>query len=192
MVDQSSESTVREAVAVFDDEEEMRKAIFELESAGFDRADVSILPPMEAVRRKIGHELYRVEDAEDDPDMPRAVPVGPAAMGAAQGALIGGPIYVGAMVMTISALVSGKAFGAIVISGLFGGAAGLIVGSLLALTVRRRHNEHVKDHLDHGGLVLWVHIRDQEHEARAEKILRRHEDHARDIHMHGELAVPAA
>ena len=87
MVDQSVEPTLREAVAVFDDEEELRKAIFELESAGFDRADVSILPPMEAVRRKIGHELYRVEDAEDDPEMPRAVPVGPAGMGAAQGAL---------------------------------------------------------------------------------------------------------
>lgn len=191
MVDRLVGPTLREAVAVFDDEEEMRKAIFELESAGFDRADVSILPPMEAVRRKIGHELYRVEDAEDDPEMPRAVPVGPAGMGAAQGALIGVPTYVGAMVMTISALVGGKVFSTIVMYGLFGASIGLIVGALLALTIRRRHNEHVKDHLDHGGLVLWVHIRDQEHEVRAEKILRRHQDHAHDIHMHGELATPA-
>lgn len=192
MVDQSSGSTLREAVAVFDDEEEMRKAIFELESAGFDRADVSILPPMGTVRKKIGHELYRVEDAEDDPQMPRAVPVGPAAMGAAQGALLGGPIYVGAMVMTISALIGGKAFSDIVMSGLLGGSVGLVIGVIMAILVRRRHNENVKDHLDHGGLVLWVHIRDKEHEIRAEKILRNYQDHARDIHLHGELAAPAA
>lgn len=188
MVYQSVEPTLREAVAVFDDEEEMRKAIFELESAGFDRADVSILPPMEEVRKKTGRELYRVEDAEDDAAMPRAVPVGPAAIGAAQGALIGGPVYVGAMVMTISTLVTGKAFGTIVLSGLFGGAVGLVVGVLLAVVVKQRHNEHVKDHLDHGGLVLWVHIRDEEHEARAETILGKYRDHAHDIHMHGQLA----
>ena len=42
MVSQSGVATLREAVAVFDDEEEMRKAIFELESAGFDRADVCL------------------------------------------------------------------------------------------------------------------------------------------------------
>lgn len=179
--------TLREAVAVFDSEEELRDAIFELESAGFDRADVSVLPPMGAVRKKIGHELYRVEDAEDDPEMPRAVPVGSAGMGAAQGALIGGPAYVGAMVMTISALVGGKAFAAIVSSGIFGGAVGLVLGVLLAIIVKHRHNEHIKDQLDHGGLVLWVHIRDKEHEARAEKILGRYREHAHDIHMHGEL-----
>jgi hypothetical protein len=191
MASQTGDATLREAVAVFDDEEEMRKAIFELESAGFDRADVSILPPMEAVRRKIGHELYRVEDAEDDPKMPRAVPVGPAAIGAAQGALIGGPIYVGAMVMTISSLIAGKAFSSIVMSGLFGASVGLIIGVLLAIIVKQRHNDHVKDHLDHGGLVLWVHIRDKEHEVRAEKILNSYKEHARDIHLHGELVTPA-
>lgn len=188
MDDQSTEPKLREAVAVFDSEEEMREAIFELESAGFDRADVSVLPSMEAVRKKTGRELYRVEDAEDDPDMPRAVPLGPAAIGAAQGALIGGPIYVGAMVMTISALIGGKAFGTIVMSGLFGGSVGLVVGVLLAIILKQRHNEHVKDHLDHGGLVLWVHIRDKEHELRAERILKKHRAHAHDIHLHGELA----
>ncbi len=188
MDDQSAEPKLREAVAVFDSEEKMREAIFELESAGFDRADVSVLAPMEAVRKKIGHELYRVEDAKDDPEMPRAVPLGPAAIGVAQGALIGGPIYVGAMVMTFSALVGGKAFGAIVMSGLFGGSVGLVIGVMLAVILKQRHNEHVKDHLDHGGLVLWVRIRDKEHEARAERILKKHQAHARNIHLHGELA----
>lgn len=192
MVYQSAEPTLREAVAVFDDEETMREAIFELESAGFDRADVSVLPSMEAVRKKIGRELYRVEDAADDPDVPRAVPLGPAAIGAAQGALIGGPIYVGAMVMTISTLIGGKAFGTIVMSGLFGASVGLVVGVMLAMVLKQRHNEHVKDHLDHGGLVLWVHIRDKEHEARAERILKKHQDPARDIHLHGELAQAAS
>lgn len=188
MDEKSTEPKLREAVAVFDSEEEMRKAIFELESAGFDRADVSVLPPMDAVRKEIGHELYRTEEAADDPDMPRAVPLGPAAIGAAQGALIGGPIYVGAMVMTISALIGGKAFGAIVMSGLLGGSVGLVLGVILAMILKQRHNEHVRDHLDHGGLVLWVHIRDKEHEARAERILNKHRDHAHDIHLHGELA----
>lgn len=192
MVYQSAEPTLREAVAVFDDEETMREAIFELESAGFDRADVSVLPSMEAVRKKIGRELYRVEDAADDPDVPRAVPLGPAAIGAAQGALIGGPIYVGAMVMTISSLIGGKAFGTIVMSGLFGASVGLVVGVALAMVLKQRHNEHVKDHLDHGGLVLWVHIRDKEHEARAERILKKHQNPARDVHLHGELAQAAS
>jgi hypothetical protein len=184
---QVEKPTLREAVAVFDSEEEMREAIFELETGGFDRADVSVLPPMEAVRKQIGHELYHVEDAEDDPNMPRAVPLGSAGLGAAQGALIAGPTYVGAILMTLSAVVAGKTLTAIILSCLSGAAVGLIVGVAFAMLVKQKHNQHVKDHLNHGGLVLWVHIRDKEHEEKAEKILKKHRKHAHDIHMHGEL-----
>jgi hypothetical protein len=69
---------------------------------------------------------------------------------------------------------------------LAGGAGGL-VGSALAALVGDRHARDLQDHLDHGGLLLWVRTRDSQHEKRAVDILKKHS--GGDVHLH---TLPAA
>ena len=58
-----NQDIVREAVAVFDDAESMESAVDEILSAGFDRAEVSLLSSEAAVEEKLGHAYERVKDA---------------------------------------------------------------------------------------------------------------------------------
>ncbi len=61
------------------------------------------------------------------------------------------------------------------------------LGAVGARLLGRDRAEALKDQLDRGGLLLWVHCRDGEHERRAVEILTRHG--AEDVHVH-DLPVP--
>ncbi len=52
-----AETTIREAVGVFHDTAALEAAIDELSSAGFDRAEISLLADEATVAAKLGH-LY--------------------------------------------------------------------------------------------------------------------------------------
>ncbi len=168
------QATLKEATAVFNAEAELRDVIDELESAGFDHAEISVLPPREIVERKMGQELHSTKDALSHPDAPRTVPLDIGSMGAAQGALIGLPLYVGAVASMIGVASGGAAVGAIATAGAIGGAIGGLIGFSLAIWFRTRHSRRINDQIQRGGLLLWVHIRDQLHEDRAKEILTRH------------------
>ena len=70
---------------------------------------------------------------------------------------------------------------AITAASLAGGAGGLI-GSALASVVGAHHANHIQEQLEHGGLLLWVFLRDDEDEKRAKEILVKHSAH--DVHVH--------
>lgn len=186
MVTKAHARQPREAVAVFESEYELLNVIEELESAGFDHSDISVLPPIKDVERQIGHQLTNIEDAEDDPDVPRTAPIDMASFGAAQGALIGIPLYMGAISAIVDYTRSGADTGAIAVAGLVGGAIGGAIGLMLAALVRRRHARRIKEQIDHGGLLLWVRIRGKMQEERATSVFTDHI--VRHFHMHGEYA----
>ena len=174
MVNKVQAKTVREATAVFSAEDELRDVIDELKSAGFDHAEVSVLPPRDVVEKKVGHELRSTKDAQSDPDVPRTVPLDMGSFGAAQGALFGIPVYIGAVVSIIVVASGGGSLANIVMAALIGGTFGGLLGFVLASWFRTRHSRHIKDQIERGGLLLWVHIRDKKHEERAKEILSRH------------------
>ena len=64
------DKTVREAVGVFHDETALRDAADELMTAGFDRSDLSLLAGDHAVEQKLGHAYKKVEELEDDAEVP--------------------------------------------------------------------------------------------------------------------------
>lgn len=171
---EKTQASPREATAVFSAEDELRDVINELESAGFDHAEISVLPPREIVERKMGQKLQSTKDAQSHPDVPRSVPLDIGSMGAAQGALIGLPLYMGAVASMIGVASGGAALGTIATAGAIGGVIGAVVGLGLAGWFRGRHARRIKDQIQRGGLLLWVHIRDQKHEDRAREILARH------------------
>lgn len=178
---------LREAVAVFEQPESLQEAVDELLSAGFDRAELSLLASEEAVESKLGHRYRKVAELEDDDAVPREAYVSTETRGDAEGALIGSLLYVGGVAAAGAVVASGGALAAVLAGAAMAGGAGALVGSLLATWVGERHARHLQEQLDHGGLLLWVRTRDAAHEKRAVEILSRHS--GRDVHLH-ELPAP--
>jgi hypothetical protein len=165
--------TIREAVAVFDDAQALERAVFALETHGFDRAAFSLLADAAAVTRKLGHRYHHVAEMEDEPAAPRetffsrvsraeaeyGLPLGLAAIGALALAGIGGPLPV------------------LVAAG--GGAA---IGAVLGRMLHRHYVQRVQEQLARGGLLLWVNLRNAAEEKTAVEILMAHSAH--DVHVH--------
>lgn len=171
---------IREVVGVFGDVEALEKAVFELETHGFDRAAVSVLGNEDAVARNLGHRYKTVAEMEDEPRAPRETFFSqisrleadylPAPILASMGALMA--IGVGGVVPVLVAAGTGAALGA-AISRIF-----------------HRHNaERVAEQLTRGGLLLWVNARNDHDVEVAQRTLKARGAH--DIHVH-EITTPLA
>lgn len=179
--DQSPDS-IREAVGVFDDARSLEAVIDELLSSGFDRAEISLVAGEHAIEARLGHMYRKVEEAEDDPQVPRTAYVSTESIGDAEGALVGGLVYIGAVVTAGAVVASGGTLaGAVVAATLAGGAGGLI-GSILAGIVGHHHADYLQEQLNRGGILLWVRTWDPEREMKALEILSKHSAH--DVHVH--------
>lgn len=174
--------TVREAVAVFEDAGSLQAAIDELLGSGFDRAELSLVAGERTVEAKLGHAYRKVEELEDDPQVPRTAYVSTEAIGDAEGGLIGGLFYLGAVTAAGGMIASGGTMAGAILAAVLAGGAGGFAGSALARLIDYHHADYLKQQLDHGGLLLWVRTRDHEHEERARRILERHAAH--DVHVH--------
>jgi outer membrane lipoprotein SlyB len=181
--DEHDAEGVREAVAVFHAAGDLEAAVDKLLSCGFNRAEISLLASEQAVEAKLGHRYRRVAALEDDRQVPRAAYVSREAIGDAEGALIGGLTYVGATIAAGAVVASGGTLAAVIAAATLSAGAGGLIGAAMAKLVGHRHQQHLQEQLDRGGLLLWVRTWDARDEARAVAILRRHA--GEDVHLHG-------
>jgi outer membrane lipoprotein SlyB len=179
MSGEASRSTVREAVAVFDDVSALDAAVEELREVGFRRGDINLLATEDAVQKKLGHRYERVEELEDEPDAPRVTYRTPATIGESEDILVGSLTYLPAVVAAGTVVASAG----IVAAAVTGTAiAGALIGTVLARWLDKQHAEHLQEQLDRGGLLLWVRTPDAAAERRAIEVLTRHSAH--DVHIH--------
>jgi hypothetical protein len=172
----------REAVGIFHDEKSLRSAADALMISGFDRSYLSLLASDKAVDQKLGHHYGRVAELEDDPDVPTQAYVGSDSRAEAQGAIVGGLVYVGAIASIGAIVASGGTMAAALIGAVVAGGAGGALGTVLARLLSTHHAANLETQLQRGGLLLWVRTADAEHEQRAIDILRQHG--AEDVHVH--------
>ena len=172
----------REAVAVFQDERSLQAAADELMISNFDRSYLSILAGRRTIERKTGHMYGRVTEVEDDSETPRIAYIGSNSRSEAKGIAFGGLAYVGAVAAVGVIVASGGTVATAIAGAVAVGGAGGLIGTTLALMIDRHHEQYLHDHLDRGGIVLWVKTDDAEHERRALEILERHA--AEDVHIH--------
>ena len=182
MNDATHTPAIREAVGVFQDADKMEGAIEELEESGFDRAAISLLASEDTVRQKLGHRFYDAKSLEDDPAVPRKAFISTAAIGDAEGALIGGLMYAGALAAAGVTVASGGAFGALLAAAVAGGASGGLIGGVLASIVGENQAREIEDEIKHGGLLVWVRTPNEDDEKRAVDVLKR--NGAGDVHVH--------
>jgi len=187
MPEEQKEVGIREAVGVFKTDDELQGAIDELMSSGFDRAELSLVASEHVVEEKLGHKYDKVTAVEDDPEIPRACYVSPESLGAAEGALISGLMYVGAVAAAGAVLVSGGPLATAIAGMALAGGGGALVGSHFARLVGDRHAEYLQEQLERGGLLLWVRTWNADDERRAVDILKRHS--GADVHVHGPAPV---
>ena len=180
--------TIREAVGIFGGATDLQDAIDELLSSGFHRAELSLLASEHTVEQKLGRHYEKVSLLDDAPGVPRAAYVSPEAIGDAKGGLIGGLGYVGAVAAAGAVVASGGTLAAALGAAALAGGAGGLIGSVLAKLVGDHHARHLQEHIERGGLLLWVRTWKPEDEARATEILTRHS--GAQVHVH-ELPVTA-
>jgi hypothetical protein len=178
----TGEVTVREAVGVFHDHKTMQAAIDDLQVQGFMRQELSVLAGENAVKEKLGHLYKRTEDAEDDPKAPRMMFIATEEIGVAQAAVIGIPLFVAAVTVGGLVVASGGLLLDALIFAATAGAVGAGIGSMFSTFIAKERAEYLQKQLEHGGLLLWVHVRDAHMEELAKKILRKHS--AEDVHVH--------
>jgi hypothetical protein len=185
----SADATVREAVGIFHQWSSFQAAVDELMSSGFDRADLSLLAGERAVEEKLGHVYEKVSELEDSAEVPRTAYVGRDSMVEARTGMIGALAYIGALAAVGAVVASGGTLAWAIAAAAMAGGSGGLIGTLAARHLGRDRAKDVQAQLDKGGLLLWVRVRDSEHERRALDILRRHS--ADDVHVH-DLPAPRA
>ena len=117
-----------EAVAIFEDAASLQAAVDAVLGADFDHADLTLLAGQHAVELKLGH-VY-AKTPVDDPSEVRSSYVPAESVGNAKGGLIGGLVYVGAMVAGGAIFASGGTLGVALAAAAAAGGAGGVVGSI--------------------------------------------------------------
>ena len=165
-------TTLRELVAVFDDPQELERAVSALQSNGIDRAYLSFVAG--ELPTKTGEVPTSRESVVSDTDIRQE-----RVLGTGLAATIAAFAAAGFAVAT-----GGAAVGAIAAAAAAGGvgAASTLVGRKLAKTEKSALDEQ----LARGGVLLCVRTPDADAELRALEVLQRH---SARVHVHD---VPAA
>jgi hypothetical protein len=171
-------ATIKEAVAAFDNQDALDKAVYELETRGFDRAAFSVLASETAVAQKLGHRYSQVKEVEDDPQAPRTTFF--SRVSRLEADYLPAPALAGIGALVVAGI--GTVIPVLVAAG-----AGAALGAALGRMLHKHHAQLVDEQLARGGLLLWVNVRNDSEEKTALDVLRARAAH--DVHVH-EIAAP--
>lgn len=173
---------IPEVVGVFDTSEDLQKAFYDLRMIGIHHSDISLLGDEQALQEKLGKAYWRSSELEDDPQAPRANFVSEEAIGELEGAIAGGFFFVGSYIAMAAMLTPASTLAASIAAIAIGGSPAAVIGTLLARRVSKHHKDYYAHQIEHGGILLWVRVRDKEREKMAVKIMKGHSGH--DVHVH--------
>lgn len=165
----STRDLIREAVALFDDAEQLERAVSDLQGAGFDRADISLLAHSAAQPRVGGTPHLAQQQAA-----PREAPVTHTdirqerLLGTSLAATVAAFAAAGFTVATGGALAV-----AAVAAAAAGGGVGAI-GAWMGARLGRDEVAYFDRQLEKGGVLLWVRLDDPAAETRARGVLERY------------------
>jgi hypothetical protein len=165
--------TIREVVAVFDDDKALDAAVYALETRGFDRAAFSLLASEDTVEEKLGHRYQEVKEVEDDAKAPRDTFF--SRISRLEAEYLPAPIL--ASVGALMLVGVGTLLPVLIAAG-----GGALLGAVLGRVMHEHHATRVQEQLMRGGLLLWVNVRNAREEETALEVLRANSAH--DVHAH--------
>lgn len=165
--------TIREVVAVFDDEKSLDDAVLALKERGFDSDAFSLLASENTVERTLGHRYNSVKEVEDLPNVPRYTFFSRVARLAEDYLPVPVLASCGALCF---------AFVSPVPTVVIATGAGAALGAVLGHVAHKRFVAQIQEQLARGGILLWVHVRGTEQSRTALEVL--HARSAHDVHAH--------
>lgn len=179
---------VREAVGLFNNVDALYDCVEELQSRGFDRSEITLLDHPRLTNGLSRNSVNDTHLAEDSPTAARGPFIDPQSLGDAEGALIGIPLYIFTIIGAGVTAAYGGTIGMIITAAVVMGVIGIALGGGAAYWLKQRHDTYYTDQLQHGGIPLWIHIKDKEHERQAVESLETYK--ADDVHLHDLEDVP--
>ncbi|OSQ38741.1 hypothetical protein [Thalassospira mesophila] len=170
----SHEKSHRQIMGVFDTADTMHKAVTELQTAGFNRSEMTLIANELTIDQKLGHIYRKTEDLENDPAPPRITYTSPDPMGDAHGAIIGAPMYVAAFTTAGVMVAAGGPMVATIAAIIGAGGAGAAIGGVFAKLFGKQHSDKVQKKLEDGGLLLAIRSNDDAREQQARSILAKY------------------
>jgi hypothetical protein len=169
-------------VALFDDYVDLVAAIEELELAGFDRSQISLMRSCAAAEQRLGRPIGHVRELEDEPTLPLGGWFDQHELNEGKAALAAGFAYVGSLVAIAATVAEDSALVTVLAAGAAGGGLAGAGGLRLTRLIGRRRIRELQEQLARGGILVWAETRSLEQERIAVATLARHA--TRDVHLH--------
>jgi hypothetical protein len=163
---------VREVAGVVRTPEVLERVVDALELNGFDRADIDVMADVETIRKRFGTMFIPLEEFADVPGAPRRAFVHGDDISMARSAAFSVLFSIGATVAAMGVVASGGGLAAALAAAAAAGTASGGLGALAARHLGRDRAKLIETMIMEGGLVLWVRVRSEERERRAEQIMR--------------------
>lgn len=179
---QTDEATVKEAIGVFSNAQQLQSAIEELQHAGFERSQLGILASETVVKEQLENIYQRTNETPEPGKSPAIAFVSRDSIGGAGEVMSGSLYFIGtsglAGAIVASAALLGGALTAAV-GGILGvGLAGWAAGSM----INQSDAEQLQQRVDEGHILLFVRLPHGAREQQAKDILAR--NNATDVRAH--------
>ena len=171
MKDTSKQPGPREAVGVFMDADDLKRAGQELLKNGFDRTALGILAGKEAVEKSLGDLYVRANAFSAHPDAPHMALVRHESMGATVHAWLGGLSLAGTTALGAVAVASSAVLGGALVAAAAGAATVGSIGMVMRAIIHEDDAEHLQEQVDNGRLLLFARTHTSDEERRATQIL---------------------
>lgn len=170
----------REIVGALPSAAALEEAVTAITSAGWDRSELSLLAQHGVLAGEPVDDDTRT--IADDPGADRQAVVSEPDIRQGRTLAAGMAGVVGAFVASGATVLSGGAvLAAVVGAAVVGGGAAAAVERVASAATKTR-GDHLRDQVEHGGILLWVKLHEPSDESKARDILARHG--ATDIHVH--------
>jgi hypothetical protein len=171
-----------EVVAVFNSIKSLETAADELFTHGIDHSQLSVLAKEQDVIQQLGKDNYTVNEISDLSNVPKVSYNAEENIGAAQGVVISGLIYVVSLTAIGFIIAGDGSVTRIIATALAAGTVAAWIGVYLASLIGQNHADYLNTQLKKGGILLWVHIQNPNKSKIICDILKKND--AYNVHVH--------
>lgn len=175
-------TTVREAIGIFFEATDLRKAVDALQEAGFKHDELGLLAGEDCVEQSLAEFYKRTNTYTDTTLAPETAFVKKESLGDTFRSLAGALVFTGATTAMGVAVASVGVFGGAVLAAVTGAAGVITVGALIGAIIHQNDAEYLEEQVDEGHILLFVRVHDAAEEVKAVDILSRHGGYDARVH----------